>query len=367
MIRWFLPLCLGTLLTAQDVDLQSRILEVYSPNRAASTTPSQTPAVAGTPSLDLPRDNGQHADAPFERWVLRGSFSGPITGKAYGLEMLIVRQGAAGVWRGSDAWRSDRWWIAQASLLLPSGRRLMTEERLGREGLPASASSEGLNLQVDGWSLIHRDGAMHLRLQLEKGQIDLEMTPQVPEVSLPLLESRGLHRIIHPNLKAHGLLSLESQTPLTVKGRFSLWHEWGDILPNSLQGWDQAVMHFRDGRTWIFEGERSADMAFDGRCQLLEIDAHGRLTRISKKPPVFLRRQWSSPTTPSRYPIAFKVQSGKESVGLEPLLDHQEVHSQRPGSAPYYSGICTLQDAHGGAIGEAFTEFTGYARPMRGF
>jgi predicted secreted hydrolase len=358
---------MGTLLGAQDADLQSRILEVYSPSKAPAADRAQTPGVVGTPSLDLPRDNGQHADAPFERWVLRGTFAGPITGKSYGLEVLIVRQGATGLWRGSDAWRSDRWWIAQASLLLPSGRRLITEERLGREGLPAYASSSGLNLQVDGWTLIHRDGAMRLRLQLEKGQIDLEMTPQVTEVSLPLLESRNLHRIIHPNLSAHGSLSLESQTPLTVQGRFSLWHEWGNALPASLQGWDQAVLHFNDGRTWIFEGERGADMAFDSRCQLLEIDARGRLTRISKKPPVFLRRQWTSPTTPSRYPIAFKIQSGKENVGLDPLLEHQEVHTQRPGSAPYYAGICTLQDAHGGAIGDAFTEFTGYARPMRGF
>lgn len=368
MIRRGLILLAGALLLAQEPDLSSRILELHTPGHAPAERPQapSAPGVPGAPPLTLPRDEGQHPDAAFERWVLRGSLQGPLSGRRYAVQVVFARRATASAWSGSEAWRSDRWWVSQVSLVPPGSRKVLFEERSGREGLPASASATGLDLQVDGWSLAtDATGRLRLRLRIEEGAIDLALSGQVPPVSLPPVEGRPVHRALQPLLMAQGQLSLQGQIPMQVQGRFSLLHEWGAAPPSHWVGWDQLVLHFNDLRTWILDGGRSAEGTLGSTCQLLEVDARGRVTRMVKNPPLTFRKSWTSPVSSARYPISLQIDAWREPVGLDPVLENQELRPSRPGASIVYRGAGTLQDARGDAVGEAFLELTGYAHPLR--
>lgn len=371
MMRQCLLLALALGLSAQEPDLQSRVLEVFAPNKAKSSernpsTPA-THAAPGTTSLVLPRDNGQHLDTHTERYLLRGTLQGPLRGPAFGLQVLFVRQGVSGSWNGSEAWRSDRWWVAQAILLQPSGRRLAVEERIGREGLPASASQEKLDVHVDGWSMTQDGPVLRFKARLSTGTVELELASQLPEVSIPALDNRDLRRALHPHLRAQGQLSLQGHIPLSVQGRFSLLHEWGTFLPDGADGWDQALLHFHDGRTWIMDGLRSAGVSFGANSQIIEVDARGHVTRVGRNPAFTLRKHWTSSGSTGRYPISFQIQGWRDLVGVDPLLEQQEIRPPRPGAAAVYRGFANVQGSRGDILGDAFVEFTGYVSPMRGF
>jgi predicted secreted hydrolase len=368
MIRRAALILAGSLLFAQEPDLSSRILELHTPGHApAERAQAPTaPGVPGAPPLDLPRDEGQHPDAAFERWVLRGSLQGPLSERRYALQVVFARRGVPSAWAGSHAWRSDRWWVSQVSLLPPGGRKVLFEERSGREGLPASASQAELDLKVEGWSLgPDASGKLKLRVRLEEGAVELEFSGQIPPVSLPPVEGRPVHRALQPLLQAQGQLSLKGQIPAQVSGRFSLLHEWGATPPPHWLGWDQLVLHFNDRRTWILDGGRSAEGKLGSSCQLLEVDARGRVTRMVKNPPVTFRKSWTSPISSARYPISLQIDAWKEQIGIDPSLENQEARPSRPGAATVYRGAGVLQDGRGDAVGDAFLDLAGYAHPLR--
>jgi hypothetical protein len=339
------------------------LLSALSRAQEGMTDPSRQPMPAAPP-LDLPRDQGQHPQAPFERWLLRGTVQGPSAARRYAVQVVFARGGSDSPWAGSPAWRSDRWWVAQASLVSTEGRRTTAEERLAREGLPASASKERLDLQVDGWSLGQEQGPVRLHLPMNEGLLDLEMQSPAAILSLPPLEGRPLHRTLQPMLQAQGQLNVKNQLPLAVKGRFTLMHEWGTVPSTPWIGWDQALLHFKDGRTWLLDGARTPGGTFGANAQLLEVDAQGRLLRALRGPALTQLKSWTSPASRGRYPISFQLQAWKDLVGIQTPFENQEWVPAHPGGGALYRGFSKLQDGHGDAAGEAFLELSGYAHPF---
>ena len=89
----------------------------------------------------------------------------------------------AGDWRGSPAWRSDQIHLAHAALTDVGGGLFLFDERLGREGIPAAAARDRLDLRNGAWTAsMDPAGAIRLHFTVRAWSLDLELSAQGPPV-----------------------------------------------------------------------------------------------------------------------------------------------------------------------------------------
>ena len=80
---------------------------------------------------------------------------------------------------------------------------------------------------------------------------------------------------------------------------------------------------------------------------------------------------WPSDATGAVYPNHLKLVTTHPETGapatfeLVPKSNDQEFRSPQSGT-DYWEGACRVLDGSGNAIGEAYLELTGYARPLEG-
>ena len=71
-------------------------------------------------------------------------------------------------------------------------------------------------------------------------------------------------------------------------------------------------------------------------------------------------RQWTSPRTGTRYPVAMEVKVGERTWQVEPLMDDQELDARASTGTLYWEGAVTVRSDRG-ERGRAYLELTGYA------
>ncbi len=353
---------------AQDPDLESRILEVYRPGKVAPTNGPARPlhAQVGAPALALPRDAGSHPETTRERWLLRGVLQGP-SGQRIPFQVTFQRRRFA-EGGGTGAWSRSQMLSAQAALCLGSGRRILQAERRGRLGLVAEAATDRLALRCDGWSLLQGPGSdqVELSVSLPEGRMRLSFPLPDDPISLPGIDARDpMRRTLRPGLMAQGQLELSGQMPLELKGRASLLQEWGPDVDEGFPGWDQGLIQFRDGRTWVYLNERPPAGHTSSRALLVEVDAQGRLNRVQREPLISQRKTWQSSISGVRYPVALQFQSWNQIISLEPWADNQEQRTHWAAGSATWSGACKVKDGRGDDAADAFLELAGYAHSMR--
>jgi len=137
-------------------------------------------------------------------------------------------------------------------------------------------------------------------------------------------------------------------------------------LGAGVRGWDWLGVHLSDGRDLMLYRLRDADgrATRESRLTLIEADGHTRRWSADQFT-VTPTRQWRSPHSGRRYPIALRLDAPGAGLRLdvEPLKDDQELRL----AVTYWEGAVALRGTSAGAAiaGEGYLELTGYGDGQR--
>jgi predicted secreted hydrolase len=138
--------------------------------------------------------------------------------------------------------------------------------------------------------------------------------------------------------------------------------EWStSALAPELQGWDWFALQLDDGRDLMFYRLRGADGGTSPFSGGSLTDAAGLTTRLGADDIVLTAtREWTSPATSVRYPVAWRLSLPREDLelALEPRLDRQELDL----SVRYWEGAISVSGRAAGRCfdGVGYVELAGY-------
>jgi predicted secreted hydrolase len=251
--------------------------------------------------------------------------------------------------------------------------RFIAHERFARGALGlAGATSEPLRIWLEDWSVsgtaTDADARLRLSARHENVALELDLVGDKPAV---LHGDRGVdakgpepgnasHYYSLPRLRAHGTVEVDGETT-EIEGLAWMDREWGtSALSPGVAGWDWFALHLIDGRDLMFYRLRNADGSASPFSGGSLIDAHGGREELNADDAALtVLREWQSPKSGARYPIAWRlvVPKGEIDVTLEPRLDNQELDL----SVRYWEGAVHAAATSGGApAGDGYLELAGY-------
>ncbi len=150
-----------------------------------------------------------------------------------------------------------------------------------------------------------------------------------------------------------------------ITGGAWLEHSWSsDYLDPDAIGWDWIGINLDDG---------GALMAFRIRAKNADVywaggswrDAAGVVHALGPDDVRFTpTREWRSPRTGFRYPVAFRVTAGALTLDIEPLQDDAELDSRASVGTVYWEGAVRARSG-GRAVGRGYLELTGYGGALK--
>ena len=359
------------------------IAALWLASLAAGAAAVDYPVVRPEVSIDLPRDHGAHPAFRVEWWYVTGWLEAIEDGKpvTMGFQVTFFRVRPGVQENNPSRFAASQILFAHAALSDPRRGRLMHAERTARAGFGLAQASEGdLDVRLDDWSM-RREGAgdgeaILARVAGRDFAYDLRLVPTGPAL---LNGQRGFsqkapdprhssHYYSLPQLAVSGKLTREGRT-LAVSGRAWFDHEWSsEYLPETASGWDWFGINLADGGALMafrMRGKDGAALWAGGTLRR----ADGRVEALGPRDVAFEpQREWTSPRTGSRYPVAMRVRLST-SLGplvgeLTPLFDDQELDSRRSTGAVYWEGAVVLSTG-GKELGRGYLELTGYRERLR--
>jgi len=330
------------------------------------------PALPGR-VFQFPRDHGSHPAFATEWWYFTGHLWSADGARRYGYQLTFFREALpAGAWRGTEAWRTDQIHLAHAALTDVAKGTFRFDERLNREGIPASAAAGRLDLRNASWTA--RMEGTAIRLAFSVGDADLELDLEAPGPPVVFGENgivrkgddpaAASHYVTFPRLATRG--RLKGPVAETLHGVSWMDHEFSSSqLSRGQVGWDWAGVQLRDGRSLMMYRLRRADGSQDPWSLVSEVDAAGRIRRATRS----FRLQgggWKSPASGAEYPLPLRLEAFGETWTLAPLVPAQELRTRQGPRITYWEGACRVLDAQGREAGDAYVELTGYAHSMAG-
>lgn len=343
-----------------------------APPTFAAVTPGHTPV--------FPVDTGAHPAFQTEWWYATGWLATP-DGKPLGFQITFFRSATAHDRADPGAFAPTQLIIAHAALSDPAYGRLVHDQKIARQGFDLAYAKPGnTDVKVDAWHMLRAaDGHYTVAATAGEFALNLTLTPG----QAPLLEgqngysqkgplaTQASYYYSEPQLRVSGTVTRArsaqdggASRPTPVTGGAWLDHEWSStLLSADAAGWDWLGANLNDG---------SALMAFKVRgrqggtvwAHAALRDAEGRVTTFDPQQVDFVPlRNWRSPRTGTRYPIAETVKAGTLTWQLEPLLEDQELDARDSTGSAYWEGAVTLTRA-GQAVGRGYLELTGYQKPM---
>jgi predicted secreted hydrolase len=322
--------------------------------------------------LRFPDDHASHPAYRIEWWYVTGWLQDTDRRPA-GFQVTFFRARPGSVRGNPSAFAPRQIIIAHAAVSDPALGRLLHAQRAARTAFGlAGADERRMRAWIDDWSL-ERDGAGYrARLAAPDFRLDLALAQTQP----PLLQGEaGYSRkgaqagaasyyYSLPQLAASGTLGRAGRAR-PVTGRAWLDHEWSSsYMPEGAQGWDWVGVNFDDG------GALMAFRMHDGRGGALW--AGGSLRRADGGERAFAPgevrftplRDWRSPRTGARYPVAWRIEAGALALEIEPLFDDQEHDARATTGTIYWEGAVSVA-RDGRPAGRGYLELTGYWRALR--
>ncbi len=347
-------------------------LPLWRPAEAAP--PASVPFAPVLPGrrLVFPADHGAHPDFRTEWWYATGWLTLP-DGSPLGFQVTFFRV-RSGVGEGSpSAFAPRQLVLAHAAIADPRLGRLRHDERAARAGFGRAGFDTGrTGVWIGDWRFAQNGERYRAEVRADGFAYTLDLLPDGPPLpngvggfSAKAADPRhASHYYSRPQLAVSGRLRVDGREQ-AVSGRAWLDHEWSsEVMPEGARGWDWIGVNLDDG---------SALMAFrmrgeDGRplwAAATWRDADGAARTLPPEAVAFAPlREWTSPRTAIRYPVAWRVRVGPRVFELQPLLDDQELDSRRSTGAVYWEGAVRVL-AGGREAGRGYLEMTGYGAPIR--
>ncbi len=322
--------------------------------------------------LVFPRDHGAHPDYRTEWWYLTGWLAASgVPDFGFQVTFFQIRPGIA---EGNPSAFSPRHIvIAHAAIAWPQAGRLLHDSRAARTNFDLSGAAVGdIGAYLDRWR-IAREG-QRLAIDIKSRDFALELTASgEPPVLLQGQdgwsqkapnEAYASHYVSIPQWPLAGNVTVHGRRH-TASGHGWFDHEWSsELMHPEAAGWDWTGINLDDGgAVMLFRMRRKDGTAlwFAGTWR----SASGMTQRFG---PLDIEwktaREWISPRTGRRYPVAAAITVGGRTIELQPLMDDQELDSRTSTGAIYWEGAVTLSE-NGKRIGRGYLELTGYGEQLR--
>jgi predicted secreted hydrolase len=330
------------------------------------------PQVVQGKRMQFPQDHGAHPKYRTEWWYVTGWVKDE-TGEESGIQITFFRN-RPGVQEDNPVLLAPKQLLfGQVAVANARHGMLLHAQRAARAlSSVASASEQGMDLQMQDWRLLH-EGSRFVSFGQAK-DFKWRLTFEPTQALMPQgdagvsrkgpLKVQSSYYYSLPQLKTKGTLTILGEEK-KVTGIAWLDHEWfSEPLPVGTVGWDWTGINFDDGR---------ALMAFRIR------DAFGRARWAGgavRSPDGHLRvltqnevnfapgRRWRSPRTLAEYPVEWHIKLPGLELSLVPLMDDQELDGRGSHGAIYWEGAVRAIEA-GRVSGRGYVELTGYAAPVK--
>jgi predicted secreted hydrolase len=350
------------------MSIRRRSLLIAAPALTLARTAWSIPETA----LEFPLDHGAHPALRIEWWYLTGYAS--ANGREFGFQVTFFRSRLPATQGMASRFAAKQLVFAHAALTDVQGRRLVHDQRIGREGFDLATAAQGdARLRLRDWSLTRQPDAWVANIAANDFALELRCTPTQP---ILLQGQLGLSRkgpdlkqasyyYSQPQLAASGVVTLQGQR-LDVTGKAWLDHEWSDeLLHPDAVGWDWIGMNLDDGGALTAFRLRKSDgtALWDGgsfRSPGATLNAFHR-GEVDFTP----QRLWTSPLSRATYPVEWKVRTPAGLYTVRAVIDNQELDSRASTGAIYWEGLSELFDSNGKRVGRGYLEMTGYAQPLR--
>jgi predicted secreted hydrolase len=322
--------------------------------------------------LAFPRDYGSHPQFRTEWWYVTGWLRTP-GGEPLGFQITFFRTKPGVGDDNPSSFAPRQILIAHCAISDPKRGRLWQDQRIRRAGLGlAEAETGDTRVWIDSWTFEREAGAYTAKIDAVDFGLDLTLSPTQSELlnghfglsrKGPKPQSASYYYSL-PHLRVAGTI-LRQGAADRVTGEAWFDHEWSsEYLDDQAVGWEWIGINLDDGAAlmafrirgklgesrWAGGTLRSAD----GSVRILEpadVDFHAV-------------RQWASPRTGVRYPVAWHVRAGSREFDLEPLLDDQENDTRLSTGAIYWEGAVRMYEQRR-LVGRGYLELTGYGESLQ--
>lgn len=327
----------------------------------------------------FPADHGAHPEFRNEWWYFTGRLASE-EGHRYGFELTVFRvalwpEDDSGPVEGESAWRSRQLYFSHFAVTDVESARFHVAQRWSRGILDLAGVTENpLQIQVDGWTIVHEQDAWRLAAAERGVSMQLDLRPLKPIV---LNGDRGLSRkssgpgqasyyYSMPRLAVSGQLEVPGWQG-AVSGLGWLDREWStSALAEHQVGWDWFALQLDDGSELMLYQLRQTDGTASPYSGGTLVSAAGGSRHLGAKDfQIQVLSYWDSPLG-GRYPASWTVQLADEELSLvvEPLLADQELDTV----PRYWEGAVKASGRRGGVdvTGGGYVELTGYAQRLSG-
>lgn len=319
--------------------------------------------------LRFPYDHGSHPAFRLEWWYVTGWLR-PDAPRPLGFQLTFFRVRTRLTNDNPSAFTPRHILIAHAALSDPERGRLMHAERAARAGFGLAEAEEGrTRVRIDEWSLTQHESGYRALISWNEARFDFILTPRQ---TLLLQGQHGYSRkgpaplsasyyYSQPHLAVTGTLERHRHTE-SVAGTAWLDHEWSSqYLDEQAVGWDWIGINLDDGAAlMLFRMRDREGSAFWAGGTLRHAQGRERVfapAEVSFTP----TREWRSPRTGARYPIAWTIEAGGERLAIEPLMEDQEHDTRATTGTIYWEGAVHARRGER-IIGRGYLELTGYWR-----
>lgn len=352
--------------------LLSMLLQLFSAAPALAGPPVFSSVVPGK-SLNFPRDFGAHPDFRTEWWYATGWLQTP-DGKPIGFQVTFFRSATEHDANNPSRFAPKQLIVAHAALSDPALGKLVHDQKIARAGFGLAQASEATtNLKLHQWTMRREaDGRYQIAIPARDFTLSLTLKPTQPVL---LQGEQGYSRkgpeageasyyYSEPQLTVSGQITRKGKA-MTVNGNAWLDHEWSStVLDPRAVGWDWVGANLDDGSALMAFRIRTADGQALWQHATLR-DAAGRLRQFSSDAIRFTpQREWRSPRTGARYPVAMQIDTGDSRWQLVPLQDDQELDSRQSTGAVYWEGAVRIE-RNGKPAGRGYFEMTGYLKALK--
>jgi len=339
----------------------------FGPAIAAPAYPSVLPQV-----LRFPEDHGAHPAHRIEWWYLTGWLEAAgVAPFGFQLTFFQIRPGIAEANPSRFAPRHIV--VAHAALAWPERGHLLHAARTARTmpGL-VGASIGDCDVRLDRWRLWRQADAFKADVDAGDFALQLIFSP----TGAPLLHGDGgfsqkapgaqhaSQYVSLPQLPVRGQVRVAGRS-LQVAGRAWFDHEWSSSLMHpDAAGWDWTGNNLHDGSAlMLFRMRRRDGSALWHGGTLRRAD--GAIQHFGPRDIAWQTlREWRSPRSGVRWPVAQEVRFAGRTLSLLPLMDDQELDTRNTTGAIYWEGAVRVQEGER-EVGRGYLELTGYEKALR--
>lgn len=340
---------------------------------SAVAAPPQFAAVKAGHALSFPADLGAHPEFRTEWWYATGWLQ-TADKKPLGFQITFFRVATDVDAANPSQFAARQLLIAHTALSDPAVGKLLHDQQSVRQGFGlAYAATGNTDVKLDNWQLQRSAGGKY---QVNIAARDYRLSLVLSPTQVPMLQGeRGYSQkgakpvqasyyYSEPQLAVSGSVERNGKA-VAVTGTAWLDHEWStSVLDAQAVGWDWLGANLDDGSALMaFQIRDKAGAPLWAHATLRA--ASGMMTQYNQHEVHFMpQRQWRSPLTDARYPVATQLQTGPTTWQLSPLMDDQELDTRQSTGAVYWEGAVSLA-RDGKAAGHGYLEMTGYFKALK--